>query len=334
MGRAGAIRRGGRWAAAGGGGEAVFAGGAARQCANALGGPARGAVNGGSANADAGDEIRCLCGSSVDDGFSVACDVCGRCCLAACFGIVEGSVPEEWRCWVCAPGDFPSLPNVTATTNPRRRASISARRAGTVDPAAGTANATANGNNASDTAAEEQLAEDERMQCVLIEDDIVPHANTQRKLRAYAATWRGVSALSPTPPETASLAQGHTPFVFPAPPAALPTLPQSFVPFRAFLLLAVLCIPFGSAASTSTQSASSLPPTCALHTASRAPSSRATPRKLHLRFNRWLRRGLWISWPGAAYLPQPLRPVQLGDTHRFITQIIMDRSGDGFTFAP
>lgn len=77
---------------------------AARHGANALGGPARGAANGSSANADTGDEIRCRCGSSMDDGFSIACDVCGRWCHAACFGIAEGSVPEEWRCWVCAPG--------------------------------------------------------------------------------------------------------------------------------------------------------------------------------------------------------------------------------------
>ncbi|KAJ7751061.1 hypothetical protein B0H16DRAFT_1548694 [Mycena metata] len=59
---------------------------------------------GSSANADAGDEIRCRCGSSVDDGFSIACDVCGRWCHAACFGSDEASVPEEWRYWVCAPG--------------------------------------------------------------------------------------------------------------------------------------------------------------------------------------------------------------------------------------
>ncbi|KAJ7738596.1 hypothetical protein B0H16DRAFT_1465698 [Mycena metata] len=35
-----------------------------------------------------------------------ACDVCGRWCHAACFGSDEASVLEEWRCWVCAPGDL------------------------------------------------------------------------------------------------------------------------------------------------------------------------------------------------------------------------------------
>ncbi|KAJ7714906.1 hypothetical protein B0H16DRAFT_511893 [Mycena metata] len=271
------------------------AGGAARQGANALGGPPRGAANGGSANADTGDEIRCRCGSSVDDGFSIACDVCGRWCHAACFGIAEGSVPEEWRCWVCAPGDFPALPNAPAPTpnNRRRRASISARRANTVDPAPGASNATANGTN-SDTAVEEQLAEDERMQYVLIEDDIVPHANTQRKLRAYAATWRGVSALSPAPTETASLAQGHTPFVFPAPPAAHPTLLQPIVPSSHS---SASCIyPFGVGApssSTPSVSTSFLPPTFALHTASPAP-----PRTLLARYPA-------LITPSSAYLAAP-----------------------------
>ncbi|KAJ7310793.1 hypothetical protein DFH08DRAFT_822894 [Mycena albidolilacea] len=46
----------------------------------------------------ASDEIRCCRGSSVDDRFSVACDVCERWCHAACFAISKDSVPEEWKC--------------------------------------------------------------------------------------------------------------------------------------------------------------------------------------------------------------------------------------------
>jgi uncharacterized protein len=49
------------------------------------------------------DSINCICGFSYDDGFSIACDDCERWCHAACFDIVEGEVPEEWRCWVCVP---------------------------------------------------------------------------------------------------------------------------------------------------------------------------------------------------------------------------------------
>ena len=47
--------------------------------------------------------IRCICNSTLDDGFSIACDVCERWCHAACFDIVVGEVPEEWKCWECAP---------------------------------------------------------------------------------------------------------------------------------------------------------------------------------------------------------------------------------------
>lgn len=50
------------------------------------------------------DDISCICGFTYDDGFSIACDVCSRWCHAACFDIVEGGVPEEWRCWVCQGG--------------------------------------------------------------------------------------------------------------------------------------------------------------------------------------------------------------------------------------
>lgn len=49
------------------------------------------------------ESIRCICGFTYDDGFSIACDDCSRWCHAACFDIVEGEVPEEWRCWECRP---------------------------------------------------------------------------------------------------------------------------------------------------------------------------------------------------------------------------------------
>ncbi|KIK92458.1 hypothetical protein PAXRUDRAFT_572931 [Paxillus rubicundulus Ve08.2h10] len=49
------------------------------------------------------DAISCICGFTYDDGFSIACDDCSRWCHAACFGIVQGEVPEFWKCWVCNP---------------------------------------------------------------------------------------------------------------------------------------------------------------------------------------------------------------------------------------
>ena len=50
-----------------------------------------------------GESISCICGFTYDDGFSIACDDCSRWCHAACFDIVDGDVPEEWRCWICVP---------------------------------------------------------------------------------------------------------------------------------------------------------------------------------------------------------------------------------------
>ncbi|KAJ7839726.1 hypothetical protein B0H14DRAFT_2158058, partial [Mycena olivaceomarginata] len=210
------------------------------------------------------DIIRCICGSSTDDGFSIACDGCGRWCHCACFAIAKDCVPDNWWCWKCRPGDHlgacrcaslvvfihlppngyapPPLP--AAPPKSRRRASISNKRPTTTVPADASPPLPNGGNAHIDD------MEDERTQYVQIEDDIIPHAATQRKLRAYAAQWRGVSALEPTPP-THTL--GHTPFVFGgAPPAPHPTL---------------LHPSFPSAAATY----SAVPPTYALHTALPAP---------------------------------------------------------------
>lgn len=52
---------------------------------------------------DNSEAIDCICGETDDDGFSIACDDCSRWCHAACFGIVQGKVPEEWKCWLCRP---------------------------------------------------------------------------------------------------------------------------------------------------------------------------------------------------------------------------------------
>jgi len=50
------------------------------------------------------ESIDCICGLTHGDGsLSIACDDCERWCHAVCFDIVEGEVPEEWRCWVCLP---------------------------------------------------------------------------------------------------------------------------------------------------------------------------------------------------------------------------------------
>ena len=48
--------------------------------------------------------IDCICGFTHEDGgLSIACDDCERWCHTTCFNIIEGAVPEEWRCWECLP---------------------------------------------------------------------------------------------------------------------------------------------------------------------------------------------------------------------------------------
>ena len=50
------------------------------------------------------ETIDCICGFAYEDGgLSIACDDCGRWCHTTCFNIIEGAVPEEWRCWECLP---------------------------------------------------------------------------------------------------------------------------------------------------------------------------------------------------------------------------------------
>ncbi|KAF9522011.1 hypothetical protein CPB83DRAFT_737818, partial [Crepidotus variabilis] len=49
------------------------------------------------------EAVDCICGFAVDDGFSIACDVCSKWCHSACFGIAQGAVPEKFLCWACKP---------------------------------------------------------------------------------------------------------------------------------------------------------------------------------------------------------------------------------------
>ncbi|KAJ7733874.1 hypothetical protein B0H14DRAFT_3614336 [Mycena olivaceomarginata] len=77
----------------------------------------------------------------------------------------------------------PSPRTTTQASRSRARLHLG-RRAGTVEPSPVFPN----------SGAELDDLEDERTQYVLIDYDIVLHAATQRKLRAYAAKWRGVSS--------------------------------------------------------------------------------------------------------------------------------------------
>ncbi|KAF8824908.1 hypothetical protein HHX47_DHR7000471 [Lentinula edodes] len=52
------------------------------------------------------ESIRCICGFSVDDGWSVGCDGCGRWVHGVCFGFEakdKENLPDHWWCWECDP---------------------------------------------------------------------------------------------------------------------------------------------------------------------------------------------------------------------------------------
>ena len=43
------------------------------------------------------EAVDCICGFAIDDGFSIACDICSRWCHSACFGIdSSGHVPDSF----------------------------------------------------------------------------------------------------------------------------------------------------------------------------------------------------------------------------------------------
>ncbi|KAI0248958.1 hypothetical protein BJV78DRAFT_1363231 [Lactifluus subvellereus] len=170
-------------------------------------------------HASTSDTITCICGYSFDDGFSIACDDCSRWCHAACFGIVQGGVPEEWRCWVCDPRPVDRERAVRLQTqrmqdairaeNEKRRRQTSPivdrkhRRQGAlaIDGPSSRRKRRASV-NVQPTGEDEHVNVDEPWMHSYnpISRDIVPHQEVRDNLRRQAKHWRGVSALSPPGP--------------------------------------------------------------------------------------------------------------------------------------
>lgn len=169
------------------------------------------------------DTISCICGFTYDDGFSIGCDSCARWCHAACFGIVESEVPEEWQCWVCSPRPVDKERAIriqkarqrTALSHEaekqRRRMSPGVDRKGRK-----TSGSTAEGGGSGHTKRKRRASmaatpshEDEHVDIdepwalsyVHTNNDIVPHNETRDRLRRVAARWRGVTSLQPTSSE-------------------------------------------------------------------------------------------------------------------------------------
>ncbi|KAF9026124.1 hypothetical protein BDZ89DRAFT_1067786 [Hymenopellis radicata] len=110
------------------------------------------------------DGIRCKCGYKHDDGFSIGCDKCERWCHGACFGIFANiNEPKDWLCWEC---------------DPKQKGKHKRRKESPV------------------IVVDDQ---EEEKTYVPITEDIVPQPETRKRLREHASSWRGVSALSPSP---------------------------------------------------------------------------------------------------------------------------------------
>jgi uncharacterized protein len=187
---------------------------------------------------NASDAIDCICGFSYDDGFSIACDACSRWCHAACVGIAQGDVPDEWCCWRCnptlrvdreaairlqrarqererrrhqSPGVERKQRRISALEGSgkrKRRPSVSQQQqhqhqhqhqAATTQPTAPSAQPA--------TVEDEFVDVDEpwTLSYVPIERDIIPDQVTHEKLRKSSHNWRGVSALGPPPSPSLSV---------------------------------------------------------------------------------------------------------------------------------
>ncbi|KAH7928022.1 hypothetical protein BV22DRAFT_1126923 [Leucogyrophana mollusca] len=163
------------------------------------------------------DAISCICGFVYDDGFSIACDDCSRWCHAACFDIIEGEVPEEWRCWVCVPRPVDRERAVKLQKarqkqikdahqeKHRRRTSPGVERKPRRASAAAIEGSNSKRKRRSSVTAppatEDELVdivEPWTLSYVPITKDIIVNPETQQKLRRQAQHWRGVTALHST----------------------------------------------------------------------------------------------------------------------------------------
>jgi uncharacterized protein len=226
-------------------------------------------------HASTSDTINCICGYSFDDGFSIACDDCSRWCHAACFGIVQGGVPEEWRCWVCAPRPVDRDRAVRLQTQRKQdaiRAENEKRRRQSspgVDRKHRRQSALAiDGHNSRRkrraSVNVQPVGEDEHVNVdepwmysyIPILRDIVPHQQVRDNLRRQAKHWRGVSALSPAPVDNSPILLSASPT--PSQTSIRP-LPRSS---------------FSHPILSSHTNPSVLPPSYAMHTTQPIPSSK------------------------------------------------------------
>ena len=157
----------------------------------------------------AGEAIDCICGFDVDDGFSIACDVCSRWCHSACFDVAPDEIPDQFKCWTCKPRSASfkeravrmqkerlELGGVAIVEKQRRKASPGVERKHrrvSLDKRK---------RRPSMVNEDEHVDIDEpwSQSYVHISQDIISDDDTRVKLRRQAQHWRGVTAVADSSP--------------------------------------------------------------------------------------------------------------------------------------
>ncbi|PPQ71925.1 hypothetical protein CVT26_007185 [Gymnopilus dilepis] len=205
------------------------------------------------------DGIDCMCGFTLDDGYSIQCDKCERWCHAVCFGISKekDSVPDVWLCWVCEPRPLAMQEAarkrrasvVQPTASPNITSSLSATPLNGSGATSGNTPAETGGSAGEDPQVD--VEETWKDTYVHISEDIIPSDETRQRLRKQAMNWRGITAVS-TPSASASA-------MTPPPPVAVKELPPQTT-YNPLLTL--------------NSNPSVLPPTYGLHTTAPIPSDK------------------------------------------------------------
>ncbi|KAF8956782.1 hypothetical protein BDZ97DRAFT_1670954 [Flammula alnicola] len=157
------------------------------------------------------EAVDCICGFPIDDGFSIACDICSRWCHGACFGIAQDGVPDDFECWVCKPR--PPADKERAVRLQKERLGIGGsgndrkhRRASATTIDTGGAGKRKRRPSLPTPNDDEHVDIDEpwMQSYVHITQDIIADDETRTKLRRHAQHWRGITAVtdvsSSTPP--------------------------------------------------------------------------------------------------------------------------------------
>jgi hypothetical protein len=162
------------------------------------------------------ETIDCICGFAYEDGgLSIACDDCGRWCHTTCFNIIEGAVPEEWRCWECLPRPVDKERAVFLQQQRQRQSyeMVSRMSPGVEKKPRRTSAPAIEGssgrrkrsiltqhpnNHPQPTRTEEEpidVCEPPSTSYVHILKDVVPNREARQRLERAARGWRGVTAL-------------------------------------------------------------------------------------------------------------------------------------------